>query len=150
MWMSGWILVPTEELHLLVDESCKAGVEPWDYPGVGFPDGEVEGSDLCRLWTLVCGSSKVTTMWQRFLLEAPDGGEKIATLAQPVIETMAGFAHSRIPGIAEAWQQAESETASLSGWNLEDIVEAIRELKFLARQHLRLQPGWELLMVWFI
>ena len=60
------------------------------------------------------------------------------------------LATGRIGELAAAWQQAESETSSLRWWKLKDVAEAIRELKFLARQHQQLRPDWELLMVWWV
>jgi hypothetical protein len=150
MWRSGWALVPTKDVPLVVDETNDADVEPWDYPWVGFPDGEVEGSNLNKLWSLVCGSPTGKTLWGPALRDAPDGCEKVAPVRPEAIEAFAGLSDTRIRELAAAWQQAESETGSLPWWKREDIVEAIRELKFLAQQERKLRPGWELLMVWFL
>jgi hypothetical protein len=32
MWRSGWILIPSKDVPLLIDEEDDADVEPWDYP----------------------------------------------------------------------------------------------------------------------
>src|SRR5262245_12980757 len=150
MWRSGWVLVPADDVPLVTDEANEADVEPWDYPWVGFPDGEVEGSDLNNLWLLVCGSPAEKPMWGELYWDGPEGNEKIAPVRPRVAAAFAGLSDSRIHELAAAWQQAESETSSLRWWKLEDVAEAIRDLKFLAQQYDKLRPGWELLMVWFM
>jgi hypothetical protein len=144
------VLVPADDVPLVTDEANAADVEPWDYPWVGFPDGEVEGTDLNNLWLLVCGSQAEKPMWGPPYWDGPAGAEKIAPVRPAVAEAFAGLAEARIPELAAAWQRAESETSSLRWWQLEDIAEAIRELRFLARQYQQLRPGWELLMVWWV
>jgi hypothetical protein len=134
----------------VIDEANDADIEPWDYPWVGFADGEVEGSDLNQLWLLVCGSPTEQPLWGTPWWDGPAGSEKIAPVRPLVAEAFAALPNSRIRELAAAWQQAESETSSLRWWKLEDVAEAIRELKFLARQYHKLRPGWELLMVWFV
>jgi hypothetical protein len=84
------------------------------------------------------------------LWDGPAGSEKLAPVREAAAEAFAGLAESRIRELAAAWQQAESETSSLRWWSVEDVAEAIRELKFLARQRQKLRPAWELLMVWFV
>ena len=150
MWRSGWVLVPADDVSLVTDETNDADIEPWDYPWVGFPDGEIEGSDLNNLWLLVCGSPAEKPLWGAPLWDGPAGSEKVAQVRQVAAEAFAGLPESRIRELAAAWQLAESETSSLRWWKLEDVAEAIRELKFLARQHQQLRPGWELLMVWWV
>jgi hypothetical protein len=150
MWRSGWALVPSEDVHLLVGENTDADVEFWDYPSVGFPDGEVEGSDLNRLWSLVRGSTTEETVWGELLRDAPDGSEKVALVRSEAAAAFADLSESRMKELAAAWQNIKSGTSSLPWWKQEDITEAIRELTFLARQQLRLRPAWELLMVWFL
>jgi hypothetical protein len=34
-------------------------------------------------------------------------------------------------------------------WDRDDVIDAIRQLKFLASQFRKLQPGTELLMIWW-
>lgn len=150
MWRSGWVLVPADDVPLVTDVANQADVEPWDYPWVGFPDGEVEGGDLNNLWLLVCGSATEKPLWGPPFWEGPAGSEKIAPVRQAASEAFAGLPESRILELAAAWQRAESETSSLGWWALEDVAEAIRELKFLARQHQQLRPAWELLMIWWV
>jgi hypothetical protein len=150
MRRSGWVLVPQKDVALVVDRENRADVEPWDYPWVGFPDGEVEGSDLNKLWLLVCGSPAEKPMWGTPFRDGPDGSEKIAPVRPSVAEAFAALPDSRIRELVASWQQADSETSSLPWWELEDVVEAVRGLKFLAQQYSQLRPGWELLMVWFV
>lgn len=150
MWRCGWVLLPADDVSLVTDEASEVDVEPWDYPWVGFPDGEIEGSDLNNLWLLVCGSPTERPLWGTPLWDGPSGTEKIAPVRQAAVDAFAELPESRIPSLAEAWQQAESETSSLRSWKLEDIAEVIRELKFLAQQHQKLRFAWELLMVWFV
>jgi hypothetical protein len=150
MWRSGWALVPAEDVPLVTDEGNEADIEPWDYPWVGFPDGEVEGGDLNNLWLLVSGSPSEKPLWGAPLRNGPPGDEKIAPVRPAVAEAFAGLSEARIRELAAEWQQAESETSSLRSWKLEAVAESIRELKFLARQYYKLRPGWELLMVWFV
>ena len=150
MWRSGWALVPSRDVPVVVDGASDADVEPWDYPWVGFPDGEVEGSDLNQLWLLVRGSPAGGALWGELLRDAPAGCEKVAPVRQAAIEVFAHLSESRIRDLAAAWQHAESATGSLAWWELEDIREAMRGLKFLAQQQLKLRPGWELLMIWFV
>ena len=150
MWRSGWVLVPAEDVSLVTDEANEADVEPWDYPWVGFPDGEVEGSDLNNLWLLVCGSPTEKPLWGPPLCDGPAGSEKIAPVRWPAVEAFASLPESRVGELAAGWQRIESGTSSLRRWKVEDVAEAIRGLKFLARQHQKLRPAWELLMVWFV
>ncbi len=63
MWRSGWVLVPADDVPLVTDEANEADAEPWDYPWVGFPDGEIEGTDLHNLWSLVRGSPDGGSLW---------------------------------------------------------------------------------------
>lgn len=150
MWQSGWLLIPTDQVALLTGATNEDDAEPRDYPWVGFPDGEVEGSDLNNLWLLVGDSEVEKPLCGQPLLDGPDGSQKIAPVSQEAAEAFAALPESRIGELAAAWQQAKSETSSLSAWKLEDIAEAIRELKFLARLHRNLEPDWELLMVWWL
>jgi hypothetical protein len=150
VWRSGWVLVPADDVPLVTDEANEADVEPWDYPWVGFPDGEVEGTDLNNLWLLVSRAAAEKPMWGPPFWDSPPGSEKVAPVREVVAEAFAHLPESRIAELAAAWQQAESETSSLRWWKLEDIADAIRELKFLAHQHQKLRPGYELLMVWWV
>jgi hypothetical protein len=149
MWKSGWVLVPKQDVTLLV-EPKGADVEPWDYPGVGFMDGEVEGSDLDNLWSLVRGPATGGHVWGKLLVDAPDGDEKIAPVCPEAVNAFANLSDTRIRELAAEWQRARSETSSLPWWKLEDIVEAIQEMKSLAHQQLHLGHRWRLLMVWFM
>lgn len=119
-------------------------------PWVGFSDGEVEGNDLNNLWLLVCGSPNEKPLWGQPLWDGPPGSEKIAPVREAAIETFARLPEEHIPDLAAAWRQAESKTSSLQSWRLEDVAEAIRELKFLARQHQKLRFGWQLLVIWWV
>jgi hypothetical protein len=74
----------------------------------------------------------------------------MALVRPETVEAFAALSGSRIRQFAEAWQQTDSDTSSLSRWNLEDIVEAVMQLKVFAQQQQKLQPGWELLMVWYV
>lgn len=150
MWRSGWVLVPADDVPLVTDQADEADVEPWDYPWVGFPDGEVEGADLNTLWSLVRGSPDGGPLWGPPLWDGPPGSEKIAPVRSSASEAFAGLSEPRIRELAAAWQRVESETSALGRRPLEEVVEAIRELRFLARQCQKLRPGWELLMVWFV
>jgi hypothetical protein len=150
MWRSGWALVPSEDVDLVMDYDNDADVEIWDYPWVGFPDGEIEGSDLNRLWSLLRVSPTGKTLWGSMLRDGPDGDEKVAEVLPQAIEAFAGLSDSGIRQLAAAWQQVESPTSSLRRWELDNIIEAIRQLRFLAQQHHKLRPKWELLMVWFL
>jgi hypothetical protein len=141
-WVSGWVLVPHDDVQLVVDDE----VEWLGYPSVGFKDGEVEGSDLNRLWELVRGCPAGESVWGGMLRDGPDGAEKVAWVRREAVEAFAALPESRIRDLVAAWQQAESAGGSLRWWNPEDIAESIRALKFLARQALRTR--WALLMVW--
>jgi hypothetical protein len=149
MWRSGWVLVPTDDVSLVTDEANEKDVEPWDYPWVGFPDGEIEGSDLNNLWSLIRGSSDGGPLWGTPLREGPSGSEKIAPVRSSVSEAFATLSEPRILELEAAWQRVESETSTLWRWPLEDVVKVIRELSFLARQYRKLRPGWELQIVWW-
>jgi hypothetical protein len=168
MWRSGWALVPSKDVNLVLNPTSDADVEIWDYPWVGFPDGEIEGSDLNNLWSLVCGSSD-TPLWETWqpdalddtddlplILRAPPVGsdhqgaeEKIASVRWNAVDAFAALSESRIAELAAAWQKLESATSSLGRWKPEEVRQAIRDLKFLARQTQKLRPAWSLLMVWF-
>jgi hypothetical protein len=150
MWRSGWVLVPASDVPLVTEEANEADVEPWDYPWVGFPDGEIEGTDLNNLWSLVRGSPDAGPLWGPPLWDGPPGSEKIAPVRSSASEAFASLSESRIRELAAAWQRVESETSTLGRWPPEDVAEVIRELRFLARQYQRLRPGWELLMVWWV
>jgi hypothetical protein len=143
------VLVPAKDVPLVLDEANEARIEPWDYPWVGFMDGDVEGTDLNNLWLLVHGSPTEEPMWGAPLRDGPAGERKIAPVRPAVAETFASLPESRIRELAAAWQRAESDTSSLPWWELEDVAEAIRELKFLAR-HSQKMSGWKLLMVWWV
>jgi hypothetical protein len=150
MWRSGWVLVPAEDVPLVTAEANEADVEPWDYPWVGFADGEIEGNDLNNLWSLVRGSPDGGQLWGAPVWDGPAGSEKIALVRSSASEAFAGLSEHRIQELAASWQRVKSETSTLRRWPLEDVAEVIRELRFLARQYQKLRPGWELLMVWFV
>jgi hypothetical protein len=148
MWLSGWTLVPSDEVQHVVTPNG-ADVEPWDYPSVKFSDGEVDGSDIIHLWSLLSSSSVANPLWDTILRDAPDGEEKIAVVRPAAIEAFAALTEDRISQLALAWQKAESSSGSLAWWKVDGIRNAIRELSFLARQQLQLRNGYELLMIWF-
>jgi hypothetical protein len=150
MWRSGWVLVPTKDVDLVLDEANDAEVEISDYPGVRFADGEIEGSDLNTLWALVRGSPAGRPLWGEPLRDGPAGCEKVAPVCWEAVEAFAGLSDSRIQELAAAWQQAKSQASSHRCWQHEEVAKAIRQLKFLAQLHHKLRPGWELLMVWFV
>lgn len=139
MWVSGWVLVPNDDVQRVVENK----VEWLGFPSIGFNDGEVEGSDLNRLWMLMHAAPPAEPLWGRTLR---DGWEKVACVREEAIEAFSELPDSRIRELAVAWQKAESQTSSLPWWELEDIADAIRGLKFLARQQPR--THWQLLMVW--
>jgi hypothetical protein len=168
MWRSGWALVPRKGVNLVLNPTNDADVEIWDYPWVGFPDGETEGSDLNNLWSLVCGSSdtpcgrpRSQTRWNDtddlpLILRAPPVGsdvhgaeEKVASVRWNATDAFAALSEPRISELAVAWQKVESATSSLGQWEPEEVKQVIRDLKFLARQCQKLRPAWLLLMVWY-
>ena len=74
----------------------------------------------------------------------------MALVRPEIAEAFATLSASRIRQLAKAWQQTDSDTSSLSRWSLEDIVEAVMQLKVFAQQQQKLQPGWELMMIWYV
>lgn len=145
MWSSGWVLVPPYRIKRIVRDP-----DDWrTYPCVSFPDGEVEGSDINRLWRIVQGSSaSEESVWGQVLVDGPDGECKWAHVRREAIETFAKLSDFAIREAATAWQQCESETSSLPWWHLDAVIESVRELAFLAR--LSNRGTWPLLMVWYV
>src|SRR5947209_19455667 len=110
MWRSGWVLAPADDVPLVTDEANEADVKPWDYPWVGFPDGEVEGADLNNLWSLVRGTPAGGPLWGPPLCDGPAGSEKIAPVRSAAAEAFAALSEHRIRELAASWQRVESET----------------------------------------
>src|SRR5262245_17074708 len=132
-WSTDLLLVRPDRVPAMVelfDGNC-AELRDECIHSISFCDGNIEGGDLNRLWSILQGRPDGGRhICDEVFRDLGEGRRKLARVSADCLRALAGMSDADLRAAAAAWQK----TGILVHWTVEDAGHTIRDLRRLSQR----------------
>ena len=141
-WATNWLVVPPEKIATMVQAS--GNLEDMCQHYLSFHDGDIEGSDFNRLWSIIQGRMDGGRhICDEVFRDGGEGHPKLGRVAAECLLTLAEMSDTRIHETATAWQR----TGIMHYGTVDGAASVIRDLQELSQR--AISEGQVILLEWW-
>jgi hypothetical protein len=144
-WYTDWLLVPREKVGemLEVRDANTRDLRDLCPRHLSFHDGDVEGSDLNNLWSVVQGPPGGRNICDEIFRDWGKRKPKLGRVSAEFLHALAEMGEPEVVEAATAWVQ----TGNMRGCSVEAAARVIRELRELSQR--AVSEGQAVLLEWW-